>query len=190
VSSENSDRGPDERRREREALRAARRRAREEVRGETRKESVLHTRSSDRLPEEIRTRGDEPRVPVSSLVRNVLEDVFSVVEVVSDNVGNLVEDMVEEADRVADRLGRRARRTAQEAWRYAEDHTRTESPPPQAAPVAGPEFPEVLGWQPLILNAPQVCSACGRGLARADHAFLGLAREGVSSTYLCRDCAP
>lgn len=184
----------EERRREREAFREERRRSREEHRDE-RKERVLHTRVSDRLAEDIRSVAEELRVPVSNLVRNVLEDVFSVVEVVSDNVGGLVEDVVEEADRAAERLTRRARRYARE-YRSFEEQRRQEreeegavrdvSPPERARP----EFPDVLGWQPLVLNASQACAACGRALERGDEAYLGLTRAGAGTTYLCQDCAP
>ncbi|MEN8181118.1 MAG: hypothetical protein ABFS46_01135, partial [Myxococcota bacterium] len=73
---ESDERRREERRREREALRAQRRRAREERRRHGRKERVLHTRVSDRLADDIREVADELRVPVSNLVRNVLEDAF------------------------------------------------------------------------------------------------------------------
>jgi hypothetical protein len=170
----------EERRREREAWREERRRAREERRRDSRKERVLHTRVSDRLAEDIRSVADELRVPVSNLVRNVLEDVFSVVEVVTDNVGDLVEDVVGEADRAASDLARRVRSYARE--------TRPETGGGAAAEA--PRFPEVLGWQPLILNAERDCADCGRRLERGEQALLGLTASGPGSTFLCRDCAP
>jgi hypothetical protein len=188
-----------ERRREREAWRDERRRAREEWRA-GRKERVLHTRISDRLAGDIRMVADELRVPVSNLVRNVLEDVFSVVEVVSDNVGDLVEEVVDEADRVAERLARRTRATVRDVREFDEprrddEHTdpevdaRDRREPPPARPDL-PEFPEVLGWQPLVLNAAQTCACCGRSLVRGDRAFLGLESGGPGTKVLCRYCAP
>lgn len=188
------------RRREREAWRAERQRAREEWRA-SRKERVLHTRISDRLAGDIRMVADELRVPVSNLVRNVLEDVFSVVEVVSDNVGDLVEEVVDEADRVAQGLARRTRSAAREVREFDAERHRDAADPdsepdPQdrdAAPPARPdlpEFPDVLGWQPLVLNATQTCACCGRGLVRGDRAFLGLTAGGPGTKYLCRYCAP
>ena len=189
----------EERKREREAWRAERRRTREEWRA-GRKERVLHTRISDRLAGDIRMVADELRVPVSNIVRNVLEDVFSVVEVVSDNVGDLVEEVVGEADRVAERLARRTRSAAREfdAERRRDDTARdpeleVDEPergaPPPARPDL-PEFPDVLGWQPLVLNATQTCACCGRGLARGDRAFLGIGSSGPGTKVLCRYCAP
>ena len=76
--------------------------------GRPRKERVLHTRISEQLAEDLRRIADDLRVPVSNLVRNALEEVFSVVETVTDNVGDLVEEVVEEAERVRERV--RARR--------------------------------------------------------------------------------
>jgi len=190
----------EERRREREAERAERRAAREERRA--RKERVLHTRVSDRLAEDIRTVADELRVPVSNLVRNVLEDAFSVMEVVSDNVGGLVEEVVDEADQAAERLARRARR-------YAEDYREAERRQRRASEAAArerrepapddfaerstpdvPEFEDVLGWQPLVLNAERECAACSRRLVRGEQAFLGLTQSGPGSVVLCERCAP
>ena len=181
----------EERRRQREAWRAERQRSREEWRA-SRKERVLHTRISDRLAGDIRMVADELRVPVSNLVRNVLEDVFSVVEVVSDNVGDLVEEVVDEADRVAERLARRTRSAVRDAREFDpelefDERGRDETPP--ARPDL-PEFPEVLGWQALVLNAAQTCACCGRSLVRGDRAFLGLTASGPGTKVLCRYCAP
>jgi hypothetical protein len=120
---------------------------------------------------------------------------------VSDNVGDLVEEVVDEADRVAERLARRTRSTARafdaEARRDEgvrdpelefDEPGRDESQPPARPDL--PEFPDVLGWQPLVLNAAQTCACCGRGLVRGDRAFLGLGASGPTATFLCRFCAP
>ena len=51
-----------------------------------------------------------------------------------------------------------------------------------------PEFPDVLGWQPLVLNQPQECAGCGRAMGKGDRASLGLSSEGRPSAYLCELC--
>ena len=53
-----------------------------------RKERVLHTRISEQLAEDIRAIADDLRVPVSNLVRNVLEEAFDAVERVSGDVSH------------------------------------------------------------------------------------------------------
>ena len=71
-----------------------------------RKERVLHTRISDQLAEDIRALAEDLRVPVSNLVRNVLEEAFSAAERVTGDVGEIVEEVVAEAERAAERLHR------------------------------------------------------------------------------------
>jgi hypothetical protein len=193
------------RRTERDSLRAERREKYHHGEGRPhgrgpRKERVLHTRISDQLDESLRVAADELRVPVSNLVRNVLEDVFNVVEAVTDNVGDLVEDLVDEADAVRDRLrGRRPHRHRRPGepprndpdWQAAErevskmvdDETVNDQPDEDR-----PEFAEVLGWQPLVLNGQQRCSDCGRDMTRGDKAFLGLSTAQAAQLYLCPEC--
>ena len=127
-----------------------------------RKERVLHTRISQQLAEDIGRMADDLRVPVSNLVRNVLEEVFSVVETVSDNVGELIEGVMDEAERVRRR--------------------RAPEPRPE------PDPPEVLGWQPLILAREGTCMGCHARLARGERAYLGLTSSSASSHTLCADC--
>lgn len=181
-----------ERQRERARRRAERERHRERHHGE-RKEKVLHTRISEQLSDDIRRMAEELRVPVSNLVRNVLEETFSVVETVSENVGELLEEVLDETEVARSRYrGRRHRRH----WRHedagdvedaeeasAEAETADE---PDAEPR--PEFPEVLGWQPLLLNQDADCADCGRGVPRGERAFVGVGAQGLSSTVLCREC--
>ena len=58
-----------------------------------RHERVLHTRISQELAGELRRAADDLRVPVSNLVRNVLEEAFGAVERVSDEVGGFLEEV-------------------------------------------------------------------------------------------------
>ena len=126
-----------------------------------RKERVLHTRISQQLAEDIGRMAEDLRVPVSNLVRNVLEEVFSVVETVSDNVGELIEGVMDEAERVRQR---------------------------RRAPEPRPDPPEVLGWQPLILAREGTCMGCEARLSRGERAWLGVTASGASSHTLCADC--
>ncbi len=181
----------EERRRRREewrARRTERRRARHESDEgwEDRKERVLHTRVSERLADDIRKTAEELRVPVSNLVRNVLEDAFSVVEAVTGEVGDLIEDVIEEADKARAKLSRHGRRGLRKARRYVDEDLDEDlrEPSPEL-----PEFEDVLGWQPIILNADQTCVGCARELPRGKRAFLGLTSSGISSAYLCSRCA-
>ncbi len=177
-----------QRRVERDARRSDRRDSSERQR--SKKERVLHTRISDQLDDSLRRAADEMRVPVSNLVRNVLEDVFTVVETVTENVGDLVSDIIDEADEVRERLGRRKgrrherdvppndpeKRAAEREVEELLDEDRERQ-----------EFANVVGWQPLVLNAAQRCTDCGRDLRRGDRAFLGHATSG-EPPWLCTEC--
>lgn len=89
--------------------RADRESRRERRRGSERKERVLHTRVSEQLSEEIRQFAEDLRVPASNLVRNVLEEVFTVVDGVTEDVGGLFDDLLQEAQGVRDRMRTGAR---------------------------------------------------------------------------------
>jgi hypothetical protein len=179
-----NERGPAPRREER---RSCRRR-----RGQ-RKERVLHTRISEPLAEDIRRMAEDLRVPVSNLVRNVLEEAFSVVEAVTDNVGDLIEDVAEEAERTRDRirsrrqtLRQRRRRRARRGPAEVEEEPAGLSPLEETAERA--EFPDVVGWQPLILNQPKRCADCEEPIERGERGFAGVTAAGLSEIYLCCDC--
>ncbi len=126
METKDYDRWEEERRRRREERRARRgerhrARAGSEPDSEDRKERVLHTRVSERLAEDIRRAAGDLRVPVSNLVRNVLEDAFSVVRAVTGEVGVLIEDVVVEADRAREQLTHHGRRGLRRARRFVEE---------------------------------------------------------------------
>jgi hypothetical protein len=141
---------------------------------------VLHTRISEQLADDIRQMAEELRVPVSNLVRNVLEEAFSVVESVSDDVGDLLEDVIEQAERASDRLHHFRRRRGERV-----DPEEERRPADDGEPRA---FEEVEAWQPVILNATRRCDGDGREMRRGEQAFLGLTASGLSDTYLCPPC--
>jgi hypothetical protein len=144
-----------------------------------RKERILHTRISDQLARDIRQMAEDLRVPVSNLVRNVLEETFSVVERVTDDMGPLLEDVIEQAERASDRIHQYQRRRRDRESREAQRRQRPEGPE---------EFREIEAWQPVILNASRRCDADGREIRRGEQAFVGLTASGLSRTYLCPSC--
>jgi hypothetical protein len=197
-----------------------------------RKERVLHTRVSEQLSDVIRRFAEDLRVPASNLVRNVLEEVFSMVDSVSEDVGELFDDLLKDAEDVRDRVREQAsstrRRSARGAHRRhrrrrsGSDHDiedelqrdeATESASydetvrsragtqPSAASESGPGaasseplppaelFPEVLGWQPLVLNRDLDCGRCAKRLGAGESAFLGVGAKGLTEIALCGRCA-
>ena len=173
-----------------------------------RKERILHTRISEGLQDDLRRAAEELRVPVSNLVRNVLEEAVGVVEAVSDDFGELIDEVVESAEAVADRFkernarrpgshGRRWTEATRAAGQRAAHRTAGEEPrggapesPGEESPRGAPPAPghaPILGWQPLVLNAPQHC-ACGRPLAAGEPAHVALTASGLSERYRCAGC--
>jgi len=132
------------------------------ARRRARKERVLHTRISDSLAEDIRRIAEDLRVPTSNLVRNVLEEVFDVVESVSDDVGGLFEEVLDEADAARSRIAqarsrsrrRRAGRRRDEqrardraAWEAARDEVeRVERATAASGGSAPPPLPIEWYW--------------------------------------------
>jgi hypothetical protein len=181
-----------------------------------RKGRILHTRISEGLEDDLRRAAEELRVPVSNLVRNVLEEAVSVVEAVSEEFGELIDEVVEGAEEVAERFKRsqagrkhgsehgawmgRERGAGSRRWTEAaraararaaerEDSVAPEppEPPSPAAPPAPPANAPILGWQPLVLNDEQRCS-CGRVLPRGEQAHVALTASGLSEQYRCAGC--
>lgn len=129
---------------------------------------------------------EDLRVPVSNLVRNVLEEAFSVVEAVSENVGDLIDDVVDEAERTRDRIRHRRRNAHhRERRRSRSDSERGDV---KGAAVGREPFPQVVGWQPLILNQPKACADCEEPIERGERSFAGVTATGLGEVYLCRDC--
>lgn len=150
-----------------------------------RKERVLHTRISEQLAEDIRAIADDLRVPVSNLVRNVLEEAFDAVERVSGDVSNLMDDVIEEAELASQRY-RRYRDRVRERARERAAGARTAAQPESVAPVVAAEDPlaRVVAWQPVVLAAPRRCARTGRELRPGERAYLGLGDSGPLGIYV------
>lgn len=166
-------------------------RSEDDGRERRRKERVLHTRISEDLAEDLRRVAEDLRVPVSNLVRNVLEEAFSVVETVSDNVGELIEEVMDEAAAVRDRIrSRQSRRRRAEQRAGTSSAASTPSTPAaeSAQPASAAQPGDVIGWQPLVLAKPQRCQACGALMGRGDSAYASVSPRGVGEAWRCEEC--
>jgi len=161
----------------------------DERRERRRKERILHTRISDDLAEDLRRVAEDLRVPVSNLVRNVLEEAFSVVATVSDNVGDLIEEVMDEAEAVRDRIRTRQRRRHRGEPSAAAASATASAPAAGSAEPASPAAPDdLIGWQPLVLARPQRCQACGVLIGRGDSGYASVGPRGVGEAWRCEDC--
>jgi len=154
-----------------------------------RKERILHTRISEDLAEDLRRVADDLRVPVSNLVRNVLEEAFSVVETVTDNVGELIEEVMGEAEAVRERIRGRQRSRRRGDRRGERSAAAPEAPAPGPAPASQRgAADDVIGWQALVLARPQRCERCETLLGRGDPAFASVTSKGIGEVWRCDGC--
>jgi hypothetical protein len=129
-----------------------------------RKERVIHTRVPAVLEQELKRFADNLRVPVSNLIRTLLEDAVAV------------------ADRATGRVERELRSAAEhlEAERRKLGHRR-EAP--------GDPLAKVIGFQPLTLNLAAACARCAAPIGAGEDAFLGLT-DGPGRVLVCARCVP
>ncbi len=135
--------------------------------GSGKKERVLHTRVPAVLERELKRFAENLRMPVSNLVRTILEDAVNA----ADAAGESVEGRLK---RAAQQLGREREKLKKR--------------------VLPDQFAAVYAFQPVTLAQPVTCARCGRPLARGDHAHLGMseppARSPADRIFVCDACLP
>jgi hypothetical protein len=134
------------------------------------KERVLHTRVPAVLERELRRFADGLRVPVSNLVRTILEDAVKAADVATENVEGKLKRAAEQLEHERERFGERLRRRASKEA------------------LGG-----VFAFQAVRLARASHCARCERDLAAGEDAFLGLtdpAPEPVARVFVCAPCLP
>jgi hypothetical protein len=132
---------------------------------EARKERVLHTRVPAVLERELKRFAENLRIPVSNLVRTILEDAVSVADVATENVEQGLKRAAEHLEHERERLKKRIE---------------------QPDPLAG-----IVAFQDVTLAMPATCARCSKELAAGVRAHLGISdgREGPR-VFVCGDCLP
>jgi len=135
---------------------------------DAKKERVLHTRVPAVLERELKRFAENLRVPVSNLVRTILEDALDVADAASESV----EDRLK---RAADGLEAQRERLKKKM---------------HADPLA-----HVFAFQAITLAQRAVCARCRRDMDPGEHAHLGLTDEPVARTrpqriFVCDACVP
>ena len=135
--------------------------------GSGKKERVLHTRVPAVLERELKRFAENLRMPVSNLVRAILEDAVNA----ADAAGESVEGRLK---RAAQQLGREREKLKKR--------------------VLPDQFASVYAFQPVTLAQPATCARCGRSLSRGDHAHLGMSEPPPKSPadriVVCDTCLP
>ncbi|RMD78455.1 MAG: hypothetical protein D6809_05795 [Gammaproteobacteria bacterium] len=151
--------------RDQAARRAARARDRAVSMAMKRKEEYLGARVPRELKEKVARRAKELGIPISILIRNVLEGAFGEA---GSGMGPGMTASSPATVAAAAPLGAG-----------------------EAAEPAGPDggrFPSVLGWEEIRLNRRVSCAGCGRELQPGEQATLGIGLPGEGHVILCPSC--
>jgi len=127
------------------------------------KERVLHTRVPAVLERELKRFADNLRVPVSNLVRAILEDALSVADAAGTGIEERLKSAAKTLETERERLKKRVHRD----------------------PLEG-----VVAFQAVTLAQPAACVKCGETLARGTQAHLGLG-DGTyrgPNLIVCKAC--
>jgi hypothetical protein len=126
-----------------------------------RKDRLIQTRITPSLYKHVVERAEALRIPVSNLIRIILEE--------SDKlVGGVLDQSLNIAEAFKDGRVRSREETPAEASRPAEE-----------TPVA---------WQPVIMGRRAVCGDCGCDLFPSEPAHMGLGTDGRPFMFTCPSC--
>jgi hypothetical protein len=131
------------------------------------KERVLHTRVPAVLERELKRFAENLRMPVSNLVRTILEDAVNAADAAGESVEGRLKKAAQQLGLEREKLKKR---------------------------VLPDQFASVYAFQPVTLAQPVACARCGRPLARGDHAHLGMselpAKSPAERIFVCDACLP
>lgn len=162
--------------------------SRKRARAAAPKEKVLHTRVPVVLERELKRLAKNLRVPVSNVVRAILEDavdaVDSVGEVAEGEILGFVDRLSDHRDHLRNRI---ARKDGSEETEKAE--VEAVEPTPSPCPEAASEILDgVFGFQPLVLATDTECTVCGAPLAAGSEACRALFDEPGKRVFLGPEC--
>jgi len=154
----------------------------------SRKERVLHTRVPAVLELELKRLAQSWRVPVSNVVRAILEDAVTAVDVVGRRAEGNLHHVVDRLAEQRERLRHITHADSPEDERQANE-SEGEAVPPGAEPPRD-ELAGIIGYQSLRLATKATCSRCGRVIRAGEEAYLGV-REGDGPRVLIgAECLP
>ena len=138
-----------------------------------RKERVLHTRVPAVLEAELKRFAQGLRIPVSNLVRTILEDAMQFADSASENVESRLKQAAHHLGHERERLKKRV-----------------VPPPPPESQTA---LRDVIAFNTVTVAQRVSCASCAKRLEPGDRAHLGLSDrplEGAPRVFVCDDCLP
>jgi hypothetical protein len=133
-----------------------------------RKERVLHTRVPAVLERELKRFAENLRIPVSNLVRTILEDALSVADLATESVEERLKRAAHHLEKEREKLKKRM------------EHD----------PLEG-----IMAFQAVTLALESSCAKCERDLPRGSRAHMGIRRadrpeRGGGPLFVCDGCLP
>lgn len=146
------------------------RRGRRPAPDDERKDRVIQARVPEDLENTLKQAAEKRRMSVSHLIRNVLEDTFT-----------LVDHIVADSSALVEQVSRDARRMAATV--------RGESDTAKQPPAKETLLESIDAWQDVIVNKPGHCIQCNAELKRGQRAYRGISQlEGAPAAWLCNQC--
>ena len=148
-----------------------------------RKERVLHTRVPAVLEQELKRVANAWRVPVSNVVRALLEDALDTLDVVGAKAEGELREVVE---LLASERHRFQRRSSEQLSKIpGTESAEPLEPDPPADPLAG-----AVGVTPITLVHDTVCGVTGETLPAGSEAYMVLFDDPSQKLITGRDALP
>jgi hypothetical protein len=157
-----------------------------------RKERVLHTRVPEILEKELKRLSESLRLPVSNIVRAVLEDALEAAEyagrTVQEEAWNVAE-RISWLNRYSGRVVDHDKTSSEEEGVDQSDSQASEGQKPAEA-KRELVFRGVIGFQPLVMARETRCSLCGRPIALGEQAYVGVRDRRGPQVIVGEECLP
>lgn len=154
-----------------------------------RKERVIHTRVPALLDKELKRLAGSLKLPVSNLVRAILEDALEAVDAVGMRAEGELHGMAERLSRQRDALRQRALAASGAAETATPSPAGEESTGAPPCPAERPALLDgVLGFERLVLAADVPCTVCGRLLRAGETAQRAVSERPGPRVLLGHDC--
>ncbi|MDH5493981.1 MAG: hypothetical protein OEY14_18670 [Myxococcales bacterium] len=172
------------------------------------KERVLHTRVPAVLEQELKRLARNLRVPVSNVVRAILEDAVDAVDDIGRRAEGELRGVAERLASERERLRRRAHEGSHPPAEAAPAPAEAAPPPAEAAPAPAEAAPApaeaapppaeasdplagAVGFSPIVLVSATECGVKRRALEAGEEAFLvHFLEPGRPKIVVCRDALP
>lgn len=137
------------------------------------KDKILHVRVSGQLDDLIQRQADELKIPVSQLVRSMLEQRLHDLEAWVRGGKEIAEQFTEDVTRVAGVVETALGAPSLLTGRLIDKHRHGLRPE------------EILGWQEMVVAKPVLCAGCGENeIKKGEKAALAI-HDGAKKYFYC-----